>query len=257
MRRLSAAAFALLLSVAASAHADLSPTGRSAETPLAVTDDVSVLGGCRVLWYGIAQVGELSRLGSLGLTVTQTTNASALAIANLVNYEILVVSLMGPVYISFYQRDIQQFVGGGGGLMIHQPNMHGTIDYAPAGFEVTIESNVWCGGLNDYVSTIVDSSHPITAGLTDADLAADFDRASSVGAGYTVLAVNAVCRNPSLAAGNYASGRVVFETGMVSLNSAVPGSALYWTRVFDWLCAPGPVSTDAASWGDVKARYRD
>ena len=210
-------------------------------------------GPCQVLWFGVQSPSELDRLRALGLTITQTTNPSDLTLANLsTNYNVLVIAYTGPSVIGGQQGGIQAYVNGGGGLLIHQPNALGTIDYAPAAFDATITDIFWCNS----AATIVNGAHAITAGLTDADLSGGFDRVGAIGAGYTLLAREIGCSEPALAAGSSGSGRVVFETGNASPLSLDPGSDLYWTRVFDWLCLAGVTATRPATWGAVKASYR-
>jgi hypothetical protein len=104
---------------------------------------------------------------------------------------------------------------------------------------------------------IVNAAHPVTSGLADSDLSGDFDTVSGLGGGYTVLGVNAACvGNPSLAAGTFGTGRIVFETGNASPDALDPGSDLYWARVFEWLCAGTTTDTEHATWGSLKVLYR-
>jgi hypothetical protein len=217
---------------------------------------LTVQGGCNVLWYGNSSGGtEVPRLAGLGLSITQAASSAELAIANLVNYDVLVVAYTPAGSITAYQPDIQMFVDMGRGLLLHQPNFTGTTDYAPTGFDADL-SAIWCNGGTVEQAVITDGSHAIMSGLTDVDLAGDFDTVNSLGAGYSVLARNAVCNDPAVAAGTYGLGRVVLETGNASPTSLDPGSDAYWVNVFDWLCSPGPVSTEESSWGGIKATYR-
>ena len=106
-------------------------------------------------------------------------------------------------------------------------------------------------------ATIVNGAHPVTAGLSDSDLSGDFDTATGLGAGYTLLARNVVCvGNAALAAGGFGPGRVVFETGNDSPQAVDPGSDMYWARVFEWLCVGSQTPTDQPTWGRVKTLYR-
>ena len=259
MRRLYvlAAAVAVVLLAVGSAGARVLSDGTDTDlgsvgsTPGGVTFQ----GGCNILWYGTTSGSEATRLPGIGILLTITANPADLSIANLVNYDVLVIAYTGSGSIAAYQPDIQTFVGMGNGLLIHQPNFTGVTDYAPAGFESETEF-LWCNGATAEQAVITDGSHPITSGLTDADLAGDFDTVNSLGAGYSVLSRNAVCDDPALAAGTSGLGRVVFETGNASSTAIDGGSDAYWVSIFDWLCSTGPVSTEESSWGGIKATYR-
>ena len=211
---------------------------------------------CNVLWFGDDN-GNVSYLARLGLSFTQTNNPADLSAANLANYDVLVIAFTGPGEIGAHQADIAGFVAANNGLLIHQPNELGVLDYAPAGFDVTITDQCWCGncGFND--AQIVNGAHPITSGLTDTDLPGDFDTAANLGAGYTLLARNVVCtNNPSLAAGGFGTGRVAFETGFAAVNSIDAGSDAFWARLIEWLCIGSQTPTTPDTWGRVKVLYR-
>ena len=143
----------------------------------------------------------------------------------------------------------------GGGLLIHQPNHAGAIDYVPLGFEVSITDPVWCTP-DSYLAQIVDATHPITAGCVDSDLSGSFDGVGPLGSGFDVLAQNPACGYPALAAGTSGLGRVAFDTGNGSLQSVVPGTENYWDHLYSWLCTPGPISVQPSSWALVKSDYR-
>ncbi len=244
------------------AHAAMLSTGidteRSATTapsPPPVNCD------CNVLWFGGDSGNEIARLQSLGYLVTQTSDPAMLGASNLSQYRVLVVAYTGPGVIGAAQADIAAYVSGGHGLLIHQPNHVGAIDYAPPGFGVQIDHVYWCGidgGSSFYNPTIVNPGHPITGGLADADLSGDFDLVGPYGPAYTVLARNLDCTNSTMAlgAGSIGEGHVVFETGNMSPYSFRPGSDTYWGNVFRWLCASGAVPVQTKSWGALKSIYR-
>ena len=215
---------------------------------------------CGVLWFTSNLIpDEISRLASLGIAITTTGSLANLSPANLSNYDVLVVEATGPGSIGSARGAIQAFVGSGHGLLIHQPNAPGTLDYTPAGFDVSVLSFWWCGvegGSGNYLATIVDGSHPITTGLTDLDLSGDFDKAGPLGPGYSVLTRNSVCGTPSLAAGNYSSGRVAFDTGLACPCSIDPGTNHYWAQLFSWLCAAPLTPARRETWGSLKVHYR-
>lgn len=211
---------------------------------------------CNVLWYGIDSRGEeIPRLTALGFTFTHTEDPADLSATNLANYDVLVIAFTGPGVIEAQQPAISAFTSADNGLLIHQPDRPGAIDYAPAGFGVTTADLAYCELES---ATIVNGTHSITSGLTDSDLSGHFDVTTHLGAGYTVLATsNAACQPyPALAAGEFGSGRVVFETGNAGPNSIHPGSDFYWVRVFEWLCAGSTTPTENTTWGSVKILYR-
>jgi len=149
------------------------------------------------------------------------------------------------------------FVSNGGGLYIHQPSVLGTIDYAPSGFEFTVEDIFWCDPEEDNV--IVTPGHPTMAGLIPADLSGRYDTVftSSLGSGYTLLAegTGACDDHVQSAAGTFGGGRVFTDFGNNS-GSAAPGSDLYLTNLFDWLCMGGSTPTESTTWGTIKGLFR-
>ena len=220
---------------------DLDSTGSDTDQPLPRTQaSIAIGGACEILWFG-TDFGstEISRFQSLGFNITHTLNPADVNPANLSNFDVLVVTATGAGVLGGAQPDIEAYVNGGNGLLIHQPNVAGGSDYAPTNFNVTTDP-LWCNFPSDFAATIVDPSHPITTGLTDVDLAGDFDFVVFIGSGYTLLAENVVCADPALAAGTSGSGRVVFETGNASNSSTDAGSDQYWINVLTWLCEAEP-----------------
>jgi len=250
--------FALLL-ISANAQAKIFPSGvDSGRTPATSLPHVPA-STCYVLWFGTDTGDEIARITGLGMVVTHTTNPADVNAGNLANYNVLVVAYTGAGVLGGNQADIQSFVNSGGALLIHQPNVsNAVLDYTPAGFGVAITSNAWCNfpDPGSAQGHIVTNAHPITSSLTDADLSGAFDLVGSIGPGYTLLAINAACLDPSLAACNFGSGRVVFEDGNVNTAAFIPGSDHYWSSVFDWLCNGNGTPTHPVTWGQLKSSYR-
>jgi len=247
----------LLLAQVATTFASVDPQGIDPQIHQQLPPPVIRLQPCNVLWFGNGGPNEIPRLTGLGLAITQTTNPADLNPVNLANYDVLVVAYTGPGVIGANQPAIAAFVSADNGLLIHQPNTIGAIDYAPAGFGVSIPDNCWCGGCAQNDATIVNGAHPVTSGLGDADLSGDFDTAAGLGGSYTLLARNVTCvNNPSLAAGTFGTGRVVFETGNASPAAIDPGSDAYWAHLFEWLCIGATTPTNADTWGRLKVLYR-
>jgi hypothetical protein len=237
------------------AAAEILSTGEDTEKvpdPLVVSSVTS----CRILWFHRAGAeGELDRLRALGYDITVVDSASLLALSNLLNYGTLVIAYTGSEVIADRQADIEAFVDQGGGLLIHQPNHVGAMDYVPHGFNLHINDPVWCAP-GAYVAEIADATHPVTIGCSDADLSGAFDMVGAIGPAWRVLARNTTCGDPALAVGVAGLGRVAFDTGNGNTESVIPGTELYWDHLYGWLCTPGPIAVEPTTWGSVKAFYR-
>lgn len=239
--------------------AEVDPTGADPSRNAQLPPPIYQVGACNVLWFGFEAPGEVARLQSLGLIVSQTQNPADLNPGNLAAYDVLVIAYTGPGVIDGARATISAFVAAENGLLIHQPNTIGVIDYAPAGLGATVASFCWCGGcvIGLEQATIVGAGHPITATLLNPDLPGDFDSIASVDGSYTVLARNIACpANPSVAAGEFGAGRVVLETANCAATSLDPGSNRFWANVFEWLCIRPSTPTDHTPWGRLKVLYR-
>ncbi len=210
---------------------------------------------CRIAWYrhGGADA-ELDRLRALGYDIT-VVGRNQLTYPLLAAWDAVVIAYAEPGFLAARQPDLQAFVDTGGGLFIHQPNHPGVADYTPVGFSVEIADPVWCSPTG-YASHLDDTSHPITAGMTDADLSGAFDGVAALGSSFTALASSPECGSVCLAAGTSGIGRVLFDTGNASPTSIQPGSEAYWDALFGWLCTPGPIGVEPTTFGSLKASYR-
>jgi hypothetical protein len=210
---------------------------------------------CSVFMFGDA-MGEASRFSALGFIVTVGAD---LSYANISQYDVVVIPLVAPGVIGGWQGDIEQFVDGGGGLFIHQPNAIGLIDYAPTGFEFTETNNFWCDPPDQ--NQIVDTAHPTMAGLANADLAGRFDQVSigALGTGYGLIAKGiGACENDVCCAGGcYGAGRVFLDLSNLSSGSIDPGADLYVVNVLDWLCDGGASPATETTWGAVKSAFAE
>jgi len=209
---------------------------------------------CAVYFYQDPMT-ESGRVGGLGFDVTV---GGDLSYANISNYDVLFLPLVAPGAITDYHDDIEMFVGGGGGLYIHQVNVVGTIDYAPPGFEADIDNNFWC--LPPEANTIVNPGHPAMSGLVDADLPGRFDGVpvAGLGEGYVLLATGTgTCVDDMhCAAGCYGEGHVFFDCSCIGANSSIPGSDAYVVCVFNWLCEEAPSPAESTSWGQLKSIFQ-
>ncbi len=246
----------LLAFAVAPAAAEILDTGVDTEKVVEAPTVISPAAVCPILWVrdGGADA-EVERLRALGLDI-RIGGFAELNPEGLEPYGVVVVAYMQSGLLTQYRTALQDFVVSGGGLLIHQPNASGLLDYTPTGFDVTMISELWCSGGTESGTTIVNEEHPLTAGLLPEDLSGDFDEVGALGPGFTVLAENSVCGDPALAAGTLGLGRVVLETGNANLQSVDPGTEAYWDRLFGWLCTPGTIAVEPVSWGQTKAMYR-
>jgi hypothetical protein len=255
-----AAAAALALGIVAfvpASSAEVLSTGVDTDRtpiPLVTRDSAGV---CEILWFRRAgSFAEIDRLELLGYDITLTDNPNTITADNLQNYGALVIAYTGPGILGDRFPLIQAFVDMGGGLFIHQPNHAGTTDYAPLGFEATLQNEYWCNLPEFNPAQLSGVSHPVTDGLTSDDLSGAFDTVASIGAGYTVLATNPVCGDVALAVGTSGLGRVVFDTGNGDPQCLGPGTDAYWDNLLQWLCTPGPIGVESTGWAATKAIWR-
>lgn len=213
---------------------------------------------CRALWYRLGLGDETERFASYGLNITFASSPAELGRADLSQYDLLIISQACPGQLNGARIAIQNFVAQGHGLLIHQLDCPGVMDFMPPGFEITIRDYYWCDFPTSFQTHLTGVPHPIVAGLTDAQLAGAADWVGSLGTGFAVLGVNpdVGCGDPALAAGSYGTGRIVFEDGNASSNSIWPGTNAYWLNVLNWLCPGTPVPTHRPTWGEVKTLYR-
>jgi hypothetical protein len=211
---------------------------------------------CTVYFYGDV-LSEVSRFIGLGYDVTVGYD---LSYANISEYDVLVIPWVGPGQIGGTQAAIEQYVGEGGGLFIHQAGATttGMLDYAPAGFDFYITSVGYCYPFD--VQTIVKPGHPTMAGLTWGDLPGRFDEIhiDDLGAGYTLIAEGAAgCEGDTHCAGGaYMDGLVFMDCSNLSAYSMDPGSDQYIINVVDWLCTGGGTAVESATWGAIKSHFK-
>jgi hypothetical protein len=212
--------------------------------------------GCSILWYSPATDAMPARIAGLGYSVTFTTNPADVNAANLANYQTLVVAFTAAGVLGPAQADIQNFVQAGHGLLIHQPNVAGITDYTPVGFAVNTANAFWCNFPGTPFCAIVDGTHPVTAGLLNGDLSGAFDQVATLDVGYHVLATSIACAEPALAVGPFGSGRVAWEDGNGNPAAIIPGSDVYWSNLFLWLCTGAATPSQTSTWGRLRSFYR-
>lgn len=176
-----------LVALPIAASAEILSTGDDTNKVAEPTVVESVATSCRILWFHrIGGDAEIERLRAFGYDLTVVDTAAFLTLDQLLEYGIVVIAYTQPGILAARQPDLQAFVDMGGGLFIHQPNHEGSIDYVPLGFEISITSTVWCAP-DSYVAQVVDATHPITTGCTDADMSGSFDGVGPLGVRFHVL----------------------------------------------------------------------
>ena len=187
-------------------------------------------------YFGVAIA---NRITSLGYSTVVWTNPSTVTPENLSGVDVLFVVTGFAASLEDQASVIESYVAGGGGLVLEQPNLEGPVAILPPGLGAGVFSR-WYDNLNVLI-TPDGLTHPITAGLTAADIPGNMDtvRIGDISPAYTVLAVGAA--NPNLvvvAAAVYGKGRVVLDTGNVHPWSLRPGSDLYLRELLDWVGTP-------------------
>ncbi|HSM58541.1 MAG TPA: hypothetical protein VK879_20470 [Candidatus Sulfomarinibacteraceae bacterium] len=179
--------------------------------------------------------------GRVANLFTNTTEVNSVANfpANLSAFDVIYIAFDEGDAVDSKAADLQSFVDNGGGLIVSQPNLEGTVDVYPPGFEMTVSDIAW----PEYPSapgpvefTAAGSTHPILNGLTPDDLSGNFDTVpiSQLGPGWTILAKAVNDPIAALLAGQYGSGRLVFHTGNIGSLSIDPGSDAYLRQMIEW-----------------------
>jgi hypothetical protein len=193
---------------------------------------------------GAPSDGFANRVKNLGYSTVYWKTSSQVTSASLAGVDVLYVYSEGAPSLATQASAISDWVSQGNGLIVEQPNTEGPIAILPSGLGISVWSHFY-DPVRNVAITSQGATHPITAGLTSADLCDNFDRVrlSDVAPGYAILGVQA--SNPSyvaLAAAWYGSGRIVFHTGNASPGSMSPGSDRYLHQMIDWAAVPEPAT---------------
>jgi hypothetical protein len=180
------------------------------------------------------------RAASLGYSVVLWTAASDVSSENLADVDVLFLLSGSAMWLGDESSVIQSYVASGGGLIVEQPNFEGPVDILPPELAVSVYNRAYTD-LNVQL-TPAGQLHPMTAGLSAADIPGNMDVVFSadISPAYTVLAAGA--SDPALVAlavASYGSGRVSLETGNVHPLSLSPGSDEFLQRLIDWTAAGG------------------
>jgi hypothetical protein len=168
--------------------------------------------------------------------------------ADLTPYDVFYLGYDEGTTLDSFAEAFVEYVNGGGGLIVSQPNLAGTVNVYPPGFEMTVTDIAWPGFPNEpgpVEFTASGAAHPILNGLGPIDVSGNFDTVplSLMGPGWTVLVKSVADPHVALAVGNYGDGRIAFHSGNISDASIDQGSSAYVRQMIEWAGAnnvPGP-----------------
>ncbi len=200
--------------------------------------------------YGGAHAGNAAdRLNGLGYNAVHWDDAGDVTAGSLASVDTLFVHYGAAWGLVDRKNLIADWVYQGNGLIVEQPNQVGSVEIMPPGLEVSVWSDGYEGSHSgpdpqrNVELTPLGAAHPLTAGLTADDICQNMDLvlANDISSALDVLAVQTSNHDyVALAAGEYGSGRVVFETGLTAIGAYSPGSDRYMQRMVDWVSVPEP-----------------
>jgi hypothetical protein len=204
----------------ASADTEFDITGMVSSTPMIRSFSVSIESMTEnITGYNIAvaNAGKASNLKtgleSLGANV-DLINVTLITENKLSKYDLLWIPCSGSQEVenAGVSTEILSYVQNGGGLIVTQPNAVITPSFLP--YEWEIIDMYWPDGpinkTTPVASVILDSSHPLTQGLTVDDMPDSFDTSGDVASEYTILAET--CQEqPTFGTCNYGCGKVIVE----------------------------------------------
>ena len=207
--------------------------------PFIVEEGLNSLSGIKVLYIYNSRYDTPDRLRTLGATVYEA-NVSSIGVISadsLCSYDFVVVDVGAVWYITSLSTAIHDYISMGGGYWVNQPNRTGSVPTLPPGYGVHI-SSVWygCGNSSCQSATSAYNTHPITAGMPLDWTSGDYDTQDYYGSSWTVLITDV---GPTLMAGEYGDGRLVYTDHCLSSTCIDPGDNRYLDRIGRYLAA-GP-----------------
>jgi hypothetical protein len=193
----------------------------------------------------------VNRATSLGYATAHWTTSAQVNQSSLEGTDVLFVQTGSAWELAAKASLIADWVSQGGGLIVEQPNQSGPVAILPPGLDITIWDWHYDGShsgpdpVRNVLITARGASHPITFGLTTADVCQNADRVlrSDVSAAYDILGVQVTNTDyVAVAAATYGEGRVVFHTGNTSPDAMTPGSDQYIRQMIDWAAVPEPTT---------------
>ena len=229
------------------------------EFPIPV-DLAKVDGAIAIVDVGTAVGDYATRIEGLGYTVSAIGAESDLE--TLLNYD-LVILPVGHAdqsnYSSFesHASHYMMYVEAGGGLWVGQPN-----PYDRPGGEAPITWVPYLLHLNsDYSNAdcpvlVVDNTHCITAGFSDAAFSLPGDTVTEQGSEWDVLTRGAASNSPSVLFAEYGAGKILVELGHPSYGSICPYDDTAMRQYVECTMGGSPVATESISLGGVKALFK-
>ncbi|MEE9270274.1 MAG: choice-of-anchor D domain-containing protein, partial [Candidatus Krumholzibacteria bacterium] len=194
----------------------------------------------RIITVNIGKPENYQALDILGMAYTLVTPA-AFAAVDLRQYDLLYVGWTpgalsaGMQALVDKKADIDAFLSSGGGVVALSENGSNPQDWQWLPFSIGFQSRNF-----DFV-TIVNSSHPVMAGLTSADLSNWGSSAhnvfTSLPRALEVLAVEGSSTQTAIVAGPVGAGRVVLsglDPDWHLVNQARPGAAILLRNALEW-----------------------
>lgn len=182
-----------------------------------------------------------ARVASIFANVTEIKSTGAIP-ADLSPFDVFYLGYGEGDTLESLQTQFVDYIDGGGGFVVAQPNLAGTVDVYPPGFEMTVTDIAWPGfpsapGPVEFTSA--GAGHPILNGLTPEDPSGNFDTVpiDLIGPGWSVLVKSVAFPHVALATGSYGNGRIAFHSGNTGSRSVDPGSDAYVRQLIEWAAA--------------------
>ena len=194
---------------------------------------------------GMLQTGQYdspyNRLTDFGFSVTLLPTTSGLAEFQAYDIVYLPVNWAHAASgdlaaLEEHAQDYRDYVSGGGGLLIDQPNPFDQPDNKARPtllpYAVTFDSGYTN---NDHPPTILDPLHYLTADLLPEDLPFPCDTLTDVATEYDILVVGRQTGHPSLLIAEYGAGRVLIQAATPLRSFSKPFSDEAYVRMVRWV----------------------
>ncbi|NQZ70758.1 MAG: hypothetical protein HRT89_22135, partial [Lentisphaeria bacterium] len=145
-----------------------------------------------------------------------------------------------------FAKDYQDYVFGGGGLIVCQPNVSRQIKILP--YPITFVKNY----NSSEKPVAVEKWHPIIRGLPESELTFPADSMKDLDKHYRVLVKGSVSGTPSLVIAEFGTGRILVQTASENPKASKPFSDRLLVRMLIW-AANSPVNPGVAAQAQAKA----
>ena len=136
--------------------------------------------------------------------------------------------------------DYHKFIREGGGLIVSQPNIDGTLNLLP--YPITFINSY----IKDEARTAEQPDHPIIAGMAAEALPFPADRVKDVDERYRVLVTGVRSKSPSLLVAEFGSGRIVVQTASEASFASTPFPDRLLVGMIEWVIDLRIDPTDAS-----------